>query len=1370
MAKYKAPKVSAAVKKKAAALGLTTEGYHGTTHPFEEFRPSEAGGWRDGRPDQYAGTHFAKDPAVSQHLLELAKLNKRLGGRGFGEDPRIIQALLPDLAKMKVVPQIDPTKLPSGRRFVRQEDTSAIRDLLLHEFYKNDPEALERAIAQFESANPDDRRTPFSASEQRVILEHLIGPEWNNFHTAKHNANWNDEVPRGTVLDAIGPDEFAELATNGVPRWDRDNPVRPEVQYARDIASRGVAGLQKQGYEGLIYQNTNRAELGGLSSRPRKTTDPESYIVFDPARIRDTKAKFDPASILSRNLMSSVAAATAVGIGAGLSTQSAEAAKPFHLTPGGQTGLPYSDLIKLLAAKDKEIMSSMAAIPDETGPISASHISKADFDKFSSTHLGSGQGHATFGQGHYFATLPEVKDSYIEEFSDGNLQFHGKTVRGPGDMPGLRRFSTGDSKLVDTTRQDGRGKDDWHDDIFDQITYFEKHDPSTPEGQANKQVEIQNLYQKFLGYNTPEDAIEYANRYFNKRYEQATQVAQWAKAGDLQWNSTIPNTYDVELDVPRDKLWQLDTKLEANPDIFEAVKRAFEKAKVPFESAKGTGLNATNDFNHGTGGQDKKTRLMLSRGLLDAGYPAAGYFDQDSRRQYIDVAKANNPKQRKDKDGFNRSTPVHLDPKQMSATEKLLGLTKNYVMFPGSEKLIRILKKAPSEYTSDDYKILALAATAATATAAGGLGAGTAQAQDIPMPEEQTAMPEETTAKPERSYMQYLSELITGPEKKNAGQFFVDFDDDLKSDDAPPSPAASSPSRLHFLGNVPNETDRLRGEYQLNRSAAEAHSPLMKTGNSYLDLLTNPASSPYVQAFSPSPAEMETYRRDKYLNKKSSAEHSELMKSAAPAFEELSNLFLSKYDDENGTYRQTLEDNYDDITGNLLGNEYNSGNKAANAWVSNFFDAMNSEKPRGQNAETPYRDPSEVGSNLSDYGDARFAFDKAGLLKKQKLLNQKLEILKTFQEGANAPAFKGFAGKLLANVGGLVSSDTDKLADLRSANRPEDAVGEALYWINEGKDLATSPTYRTGGLTGSSPTAEDSWTTLPGVTTQSTDTPTFSGATANAMMARLYHLKKFAQDPFGANLDFAKGTKALNQQAPVVPAHLREQAEGSKKRLIDLEQTSHYDPSVEFAATLKAMGIKPFYLSGAVNDAVGTIRDLPDAITAGTALFSGGLGLAAGGLRGGALAGKAVVRNFVDDFAQELPLGLAIGHSFQPENKGLLHYLFGQGQGLFDKDGNPVAADSENFDAEYARRNKEHDANYDNVASLGRALGRHEAMQPIPSSVSSWGAAPAQELPVTNPVLPKKTPNDIEYDKWNAQQAQTTRGKAYFDHLKTLRR
>lgn len=1364
MAKYKAPKISAAVRKKAAAIGLTTEGYHGTTHPFEEFRPSEANGWRDGRPDQYAGTHFGKDPAVSQHFIELAKLNKRLGQRGIGEDPRIIQALLPDLAKMKVVPQIDPTKLPSGKSFLREEDTSAIRDLLLHEFYKNDPEALERAIALFETANPYDRRTPFSASEQRVILEHLIGPEWNSYHTAKHNANWNDEVPRGTVLDAIGPDEFAELATNTPTKWNRDNPVRPEVQYARDIANKGVAGLQKQGYEGLVYQNTNPAELRGLSSRPRKTTDPESYIVFDPARIRDSKAKFDPASILSRNLMSSVAAATAVGVGAGLSTQNAEAAKPFHLTPGGQTGKSYADLIKLLAAKDKEIMSSMAAIPDETGPISASHISKADFPKFNPKFIGSGQGHATYGQGHYFATLPEVKDSYIEEFSDGNLYFHGKPVRGPGDMPGLRRFSTGDSKIVDTTRQDGRAKDDWHDDIFDQITYFEKHDPSTPEGQANKQAEIQNLYQKFLGYNTPEDAMEYANRYFVRLYEQATQVAQWAKAGNLEWKSSVPNTYDVELDVPRDKLWQLDTKLEENPDIFGAVKRAFEKAKVPFESATGTGLEATNDFNHGTGGQDKKTRLMLSRGVLDAGYPGAGYFDQQSRREYIDVAKANNPKQRKDKDGFNRSTPVHLDPEQMSATEKLLGLTKNYVMFPGSEKLIKILKKAPSEYTSDDYKILALA----TAAAAGGLGAGTAQAQDP------TAfgdpMPEESAAKPERSYMQYLSELgkvlTTGP----------------TSNDTPVSPAASSPSRLGFLGNVPNETDRLRGEYQLNRRAAEAHSPLMEKGVSDYSLLTNPTSSPTAKAFYKDPADMETYRRDKYLSRRSIAEHSELMKAAEPAFDELSNLFLDKYD-EDGTLKQTLQENRQDITNNLLGHEYDSSNEAANAWVSNFFDAMNSESPRGQNAETPYRDPSEVGNNLSDYGNARFAFDKGGLLKKQMLHKQKLDILKTFQNGENAPEFTDFGSRVLGNIGSAFDDDTQMLNDERFGGKPENTVREALYWLNQGKDLATSPSYRTGGLLGKSPVPSLSWTTMAGMGDQGTDPATLPGASYNAVSARTYNIDKSFNGADGATRQYAKATGAINSKAPPMPTHLRTAAQDAKDSILRLEDDSHYDPAIYFAKTLKSMGLRPFYPSPAVTDAIGTIRDMPDPTTLVTALASGGLGFAGGGLRGLLGAASAVGKDFIYDYAQELPASMAIGQSFQQKGKGMQDYFFNQGQGLFDKDGNPIAADSKEFDKELAERNKRYDADYYKVANLGQELEKHEAMQPqrswaeaiqqnlpVMGSPLAFGAAPAQGPPVTNPVLPKKTPNDIEYDNWNAQQAQTTRGKAYFDHLKTLRR
>ena len=975
MAKYKAPKISAAVKKKAAALGLTTEGYHGTTHPFEEFRPSEANGWRDGRPDQYAGTHFGKDPAVSQHLLELAKLNKRLGQHGIGEDPRIIQALLPDLAKMKVVPQIDPTKLPSGRSFVRQEDTSAIRDFLLHEFYKNDPEALERAIAQFESANPDDRRTPFSASEQRVILEHLIGPEWNNFHTAKHNANWNDEVPRGTVLDAIGPDEFAELATNGVPRWDRDNPVRPEVQYARDIASKGVAGLQKQGYEGLIYQNTNPAELGGLSSRPRKTTDPESYIVFDPARIRDTKAKFDPASILSRNLMSSVAAATAVGVGVGAGTAQS------------QDPTAYGDPLPEGLIERGNINLYRPSIPN-----------------------------------------PDGGESTVNSISVG---FGGEHVLLP-------------------TADDG-------------------------------------------GIQTPEYAIE-----------------KYQRTGQHLGKFSTPEAADA-------------------------------------------------------------------------------YGEQ-----------------------------LH------------------------------------DEYESNKY-----------------------------------AMPEETTAKPERSYMQYLSELATAP---------------------------SSDGSLGFFGTAPNDMDR--------------------------------------------------YRRDFPLSKKSAEEHAQLMEASEPAFRRLSNVFLDKYDDENGMYRQALADNYDDIAGNLLGHEYDSSNEVANAWVSNFFDAMNSEKPRGQNAATPYRDPSEVNNNLSGYGNARFAFDKGGKLKEQMLLNQDLELLKTFQEGANAPAFKGVMGKVMSGIGTIFSDDTNMLNKERMGSRPENAVREALYWHNQGKDLAASPNYRTWDT---SRTANNSWTTAEGMQSGSTDTNTLIGYLRNMTFGRLSNLQELGgpDSQIGAHLT---GTQALNQPAPIVPPHLREKAEDSKQRLLAMEEASFYDPAVKIAEWEKELGMTPAYPSVWSNSMIGNVRESVDAPTMASAAFTGGLGLAAGGFKGLGAAALGAAKNVGEDFLQESVPGAVIGHSYQPENKGLINYLIGEGQGVFDKEGKPVAANSKRFDNENARRNQDYEQRFLNIANLGHDLDEHQAMQPIPSSVSSWGAAPAQELLVTNPVLPKKTPNDIEYDKWNAQQAQTTRGKAYFDHLKTLRR
>jgi len=971
-------------------------------------------------------------------------------------------------------------------------------------------------------------------------------------------------------------------------------------------------------------------------------------------------------------------AAVLAGLTAAASSEDSEAAKPFHLNPRSQTGLPYSDLIKLLAAKDKEIMSSMAAIPDETGPISASHVSKADFDKFSSTHLGSGQGHATFGQGHYFATLPEVKDSYIEEFTDGNLQFHGKAVRGPGDMPGLRRFSTGDGKIVDTTRQDGRGKNDWHDDIFDQITYFEKHDPSTPEGQANKQAEIQNLYQKFLGYNTPEDAMEYANRYFVRRYEQATQVAQWAKAGDLQWKSTIPNTYDVELDAPRDKFWQLDTKLEANPDIFEAVKRAFEKAKVPFESSRGTGLDATNDFNHGTGGQDKKTRLMLSRGVFDAGYPGAGYFDQQSRRQYIDVAKANNPKQKKDKNGFNRSTPVHLDPEQMSATEKLLGLTKNYVMFPGSEKLIRILKKAPSEYTSDDYKIIALAA----ATLGAGLSTQQAQASPYSAAPQQGPLP----APADSSYMDYLGSLLS-PEE-NTGD-------------------------LGYFGKDPKSMDRWHEE----------------------------AKPP---------------------------EYDKFLEVAQPALTELSQKFLDQYD-EDGSLANTLTQNYTDIYNNILGQPYDKGNQEAKEWVDTFIGLMQSHNPGGDNAEIAYRDPEEVDNGIDGYLDNKFAFDKAGILRAQMLNQRKLNLLKTFQEGDNAPPGSGVIDKGLADIGTMsgldMTGDTAKLSDLRYGGRPADKVKEAMYWWNE-SDKINDPNTQNYRDMDRAYTPEKSWTTYGGMGAGSYDTNTFLGKSRNYTYGTLANLSQlFNQQNSDKALsglrDYWTGTAAIGQPAPPIQKDLRPAATAALPMQRQMEQASFVDPAVEWVRLQKLLGVQnPSYPSTFATSMMGGIReslDLPTLLSAGV---TGGLSILGktGAKSALGAAAKSVFGNVAEDYGQEAPLNALIGQSYQQEGDGIYDYFAKEGPGLTDDEGKPVAANSPQWGKWDQERTKQYDTRFATIADLGSQLGKP---QPAAQSVV--------------PLQPQ-TPYDKEYDKWRKSMAkpqpmtQSQQGQKYMDYLSNMRR
>lgn len=94
--------------------------------------------------------------------------------------------------------------------------------------------------------------------------------------------------------------------------------------------------------------------------------------------------------------------------------------------------LEYSDreIRSILAGAHQNVIrgSKTSETPSGTRFIRAYHVSPADFDKFDSRYVGTGEGAQAYGMGHYFTESPEVRDSYRDFFSKNELQINGRDV------------------------------------------------------------------------------------------------------------------------------------------------------------------------------------------------------------------------------------------------------------------------------------------------------------------------------------------------------------------------------------------------------------------------------------------------------------------------------------------------------------------------------------------------------------------------------------------------------------------------------------------------------------------------------------------------------------------------------------------------------------------------------------------------------------------------------------------------------------------------------------------------------------------------------------------------------------------------------
>ena len=429
------------------------------------------------------------------------------------------------------------------------------------------------------------------------------------------------------------------------------------------------------------------------------------------------------------------------GAAVGLSSQEAEAAKPFNQTIGGKSGKSYQELLNIIARNKQMEMRFLSpngeitgqyswGVPDHEGPINAKHVSNATFDRFDSSFLGTGQGHASFGEGNYFATDDAVRNSYLREFGNKEVivDKHGNTISLPRQLAGFERFT----ELSDADRKAGFTQpalksDDsyWFEQIRHAIHDVKKYSPEKDKNGYEAARRIEAIYRDMHdypyryadwkqmtrdreGYYDPgsRPGMKKATLRFRAEQKRMAELADWAAQFGLERANADPKTYEVELHVPERKVWNLDAPLSENPDIFEAVKKAFgsngRKNTTQFKGMnpdRFDGHWAVRNYLRNNMGYDHD-KLGLSRAMLEAGIPATSFLDGDSRstlRQLQEALKVHSTDY--DHKYININAP---EADQRTALEKIFGLTKNYVMFPGSEDAIKILSRKNQNHEGVD--------------------------------------------------------------------------------------------------------------------------------------------------------------------------------------------------------------------------------------------------------------------------------------------------------------------------------------------------------------------------------------------------------------------------------------------------------------------------------------------------------------------------------------------------------------------------------------------------------------------------------------------------------------------------------------------
>jgi hypothetical protein len=302
----------------------------------------------------------------------------------------------------------------------------------------------------------------------------------------------------------------------------------------------------------------------------------------------------------------------------------------------------------ILNPQTLNVARRIAGVSDDAGdairqlsrPIRAYHGSPHSFDAFDASKIGTGEGAQAYGHGLYFAGNEDTAGAYRRRLASGKLLVDGRPLEGPGaDSVGYlaQRIAAGRGAAVAMdvariTRQ--------RQQAAERLAALQaRWDELGPEAAYEERGLASSLAEARVQHGNLSEQLDAFNAYLR----------------DRSVRRDMGHMYEVEIGHPEESLLDWDAPMSRQPKVIQkvfgdmAMDRPGDGGRVYRDIATRRGEEFDDDM---TG---ELANLAASQELLAEGIPGIRYLDQGSR----------------------------------SAGQG----THNYVIFPGAEDRIRILRK-----------------------------------------------------------------------------------------------------------------------------------------------------------------------------------------------------------------------------------------------------------------------------------------------------------------------------------------------------------------------------------------------------------------------------------------------------------------------------------------------------------------------------------------------------------------------------------------------------------------------------------------------------------------------------------------------------